>query len=72
MKDKGSEKSKNYNKLIIISLVIVLVLIIIDLLIQYVPWKNLFEKEVITTNKTDVTITDTGLGESVEKLYDAT
>ena len=72
MKDKGSEKSKNYNKLIIISLVIVLVLIIVDLLIQYVPWKNLFEKEVITTNKTDVTITDTGLGESVEKLYDAT
>jgi serine protease Do len=32
----------------------------------------LFEKEVVTTENRDVTITDTGIAESVDKLYNAT
>ena len=67
------EKNKNINnKIIIIGIVIVFLLVIVDLVAQNVPWNNLFEKEVITKENRDVTITDTGIAESVDKLYDAT
>ena len=67
------EKNKNNNnKIIIIGIVIVFLLVIVDLVVQNVPWNNLFEKEVITKENRDVTITDTGIAESVDKLYDAT
>ncbi len=67
-----SESKNNYNKFIIVALVLVVVLILVDVLAKNLPWDNLFKKEVITTNKTDVTIEDTGIGESVNKLYDST
>ena len=67
-----SENTKSNNKLIIIGVSIIVVLIIIDLIIQNIPWKNLIEKEVVTTENRDVTITDTGIAESVDKLYNAT
>ena len=64
-----SEWFKVKNKLIVIGVVLIVVLILVDLLIQNIPWKNLIEKEVITTENRDVTITDTGIAESVDKLY---
>ena len=67
-----NDKTKSNNKLIVIGIVLVVVLIIVDLIIQNIPWKNLFEKEVVTTENRDVTITDTGIAESVDKLYNAT
>lgn len=72
MREKGKSENKDYNKLIVVSLIIVFVLILVDLLIQNVPWSNIFQKEIVTKNKTDVTINDTGIAESVKKLYDAT
>lgn len=68
----NNDKTKSNNKFIVIGIVLVAVLIIVDLLIQNIPWKNLFEKEVVTTENRDVTITDTGIAESVDKLYNAT
>ena len=68
----SNDKTKSNNKLIVIGIVLVVVLIIVDLIIQNIPWKNLFEKEVVTTENRDVTITDTGIAESVDKLYNAT
>lgn len=67
------EKNKNNNtKIIVAGIIIIFVLVILDLVIQKVPWDNLFEKEVITKENRDVTINDTGIAESVDKLYDAT
>ncbi|MCR5483057.1 MAG: S1C family serine protease [Bacilli bacterium] len=68
----NNDKTKSNNKFIVIGIVLVVVLIIVDLIIQNIPWKNLFEKEVVTTENRDVTITDTGIAESVDKLYNAT
>ena len=68
----NKDKTKSNNKLIIIGVVLIVVLILVDLLIQNIPWKNLIEKEVVTTENRDVTITDTGIAESVDKLYNAT
>ena len=70
--DKTKSNNINNNKLIVIGVVLIVVLILVDLLIQNIPWKNLIEKEVITTENRDVTITDTGIAESVDKLYNAT
>jgi serine protease Do len=67
-----NDKTKSNNKLIVIGIVLVIVLILVDVIIQNIPWKNLFEKEVVTTENRDVTITDTGIAESVDKLYNAT
>lgn len=67
-----SDNTKSNNKLIIIGVSLIVVLIIVDLIVQNIPWKNLIEKEVVTTENRDVTITDTGIAESVDKLYNAT
>ena len=67
-----NDKTKSNNKLIVIGIVLIVVLVLVDVIIQNIPWKNLFEKEVITTENRDVTITDTGIAESVDKLYNAT
>ena len=64
--------NKNNTKIVIAGILIIFVLVILDVVIQKVPWNNLFEKEVITTENRDVTITDTGIAESVDKLYNAT
>ena len=70
--DKTKSNNFNNNKLIVIGVVLIVVLILVDVLIQNIPWKNLIQKEVITTENRDVTITDTGIAESVDKLYNAT
>ena len=62
--DKTKSNNINNNKLIVIGVVLIVVLILVDVLIQNIPWKNLIQKEVITTENRDVTITDTGIAES--------
>ena len=72
MENKNEEKRMKY---ILIGIIILLIVFVgIDLVSRTDALKNLFKNENITINKTEkeVTITDEGIHDAVEKLYDAT
>lgn len=70
------EEKKNNKKglqILIIILVIALgITILIDVLINYVPLKDIFSSTVNYNTQKEVTVTDKGIADAVEKLYDAT
>lgn len=59
------------NGLIIITIIIVIGLLV-ELFINFDPLKGLFENDVKTITNKEVTVTDKGIAEAVDKLYDAT
>lgn len=79
------EKNENLNKnldkkkdtfgikIIIGALVFILVVVVVmDLVDNYVPLKDILTKTVNYTTQKEVTVTDEGIADAVEKLYDAT
>lgn len=71
------ENKKNNGIQILIIVIIVLLGIVVaaDVILNYVPLKDIFKKQTDTiTNvtKKEVTVTDEGIADAVEKLYDAT
>jgi serine protease Do len=66
------KKNKNTSKTItVIVVVFIMLLLVIDIVIHYVPLKDIFTQTVITKTEKDVQITDEGIAEAVDKLYDA-
>ncbi len=70
-----TEKKKNSKGLQILIIILVIALgitILIDILINYVPLKDIFSSTVNYNTQKEVTVTDKGIADAVEKLYDAT
>lgn len=60
-------------KIVIGALVFILVVVVVmDLIDNYVPLKDLLTKTVNYTTQKEVTVTDKGIADAVDKLYDAT
>lgn len=60
-------------KIVIGALVFILVVVVVmDLVDNYVPLKDLLTKTVNYTTQKEVTVTDKGIADAVDKLYDAT
>ena len=65
-------KSKKGLSVAIIVGIIVLVLVAIgDIVVNYVPLKEIFSKNVKYVTEKEVTVTDKGISDAVSKLYDA-
>lgn len=66
------KKSKKGLSVAIIVGIIVLVLVAIgDMVVNYVPLKEIFSKNVKYVTEKEVTVTDKGISDAVSKLYDA-
>ena len=66
------KKSKKGLSVAIIVGIIVLVLVAIgDIVVNYVPLKEIFSKNVKNEKEKEVTVTDKGISDAVSKLYDA-
>lgn len=66
------KKSKKGLSVAIIVGIIVLVLVAIgDIVVNYVPLKEIFSKNVKYVTEKEVTVTDRGISDAVSKLYDA-
>lgn len=66
------KKSKRGLSVAIIVGIIVLVLVAIgDIVVNYVPLKEIFSKNVKYVTEKEVTVTDKGISDAVSKLYDA-
>ena len=66
------KKSKQGLSVAIIVGIIVLVLVAIgDIVVNYVPLKEIFSKNVKYVTEKEVTVTDKGISDAVSKLYDA-
>lgn len=69
---EGDKKSKKGLSVAIIVGIIVLVLVTIgDIVVNYVPLKEIFSKNVKYVTEKEVTVTDKGISDAVSKLYDA-
>lgn len=69
---EGDKKSKKGLSVAIIVGIIVLVLVAIgDIVVNYVPLKEIFSKNVKYVTEKEVTVTDKGISDAVSKLYDA-
>ena len=66
------KKSKKGLSVAIIVGIIVLVLVAVgDIVVNYVPLKEIFSKNVKYVTENEVTVTDKGISDAVSKLYDA-
>lgn len=66
------KKSKKGLSVAIIVGIIVLVLVAVgDIVVNYVPLKEIFSKNVKYVTEKEVTVTDKGISDAVSKLYDA-
>ncbi|MCX4366025.1 MAG: trypsin-like peptidase domain-containing protein [Bacilli bacterium] len=72
MESENKKSNKGLQVLIIILVIALGITIIVDLLMNYVPLKDLFSKTVNYNTQKEVTVTDKGIADAVEKLYDAT
>lgn len=69
---EGDKKSRKGLSVAIIVGIIVLVLVAIgDIVVNYVPLKEIFSKNVKYVTEKEVTVTDKGISDAVSKLYDA-
>ncbi len=72
MESENKKSNKGLQVLLIILVIALGITIIVDLLMNYVPLKDLFSKTVNYNTQKEVTVTDKGIADAVEKLYDAT
>ena len=72
------DERKNNNGLkilIIVAIFVLSVAVVADIFLNYVPIENIFKNNTQTVNnitKKEVTVTDEGIADAVDKLYDAT
>ena len=72
MENENKKSNKGLQVLIIILVIALGITIMADLLINYVPLKDIFSSTVNYKTEKEVTVTDKGIADAVEKLYDAT
>ena len=69
MESEKKKSNKGLQVLIIILVIALGITIIVDLLMNYVPLKDLFTKTVNYNTQKEVTVTDKGIADAVEKLF---
>lgn len=69
MKEKNSKKGLSVA--IIVGIIVLLLVAIGDIVVNYVPLKEIFSKNVKYVTEKEVTVTDTGIRDAVSKLYNA-
>ena len=69
MKEKNNKKGLSVA--IIVGIIVLLLVAIGDIVVNYVPLKEIFSKNVKYVTEKEVTITDTGISDAVSKLYNA-
>lgn len=72
METEKKKSNKGLQVLIIILVIALGIAILVDILINYVPLKDIFSSTVNYNTQKEVTVTDKGIADAVEKLYDAT
>ncbi len=72
MENENKKSNKGLQVLIIILVIALGITIMADLLMNYVPLKDIFSSTVNYKTEKEVTVTDKGIADAVEKLYDAT
>lgn len=72
MENENKKSNKGLQVLIIILVIALGITILVDLLMNYVPLKDIFSQTVNYNTQKEVTVTDKGIADAVEKLYDAT
>ena len=69
MKEKNNKKGLSVA--IIVGIIVLLLVAIGDIVVNYVPLKEIFSKNVKHVTEKEVTVTDTGISDAVSKLYNA-
>lgn len=69
MKEKNNKKGLSVA--IIVGIIVLLLVAIGDIVVNYVPLKEIFSKNVKYVTEKEVTVTDTGIRDAVSKLYNA-
>ena len=69
MKEKNNKKGLSVA--IIVGIIVLLLVAIGDIVVNYVPLKEIFSKNVKYVTEKEVTVTDTGISDAVSKLYNA-
>lgn len=74
MKENETKKqSKGMQVLIAVAIFILIIVIVADIVMNYVPLKDIFKTQTVNNiTKKEVTVTDEGIADAVDKLYDAT
>ena len=68
-----NKKNNKFIQLLIILVVILLIVVVaIDILVNNVDIKDMFTQTINYTTEKEVTVTDKGIADAVDKLYDAT
>ncbi len=66
------KQNKKINVVIICLIVILLIAVGADIVMNYVPFDELFTTNVVNKTEKEVTVTDKGIADAVDKLYNAT
>lgn len=68
---KEKDNKKGLSVAIIVGIIVLLLVAIGDIVVNYVPLKDIFSKNVKYVTEKEVTVTDTGIRDAVSKLYNA-
>lgn len=68
---KKEKNNKGLQVTIIVGIIILALVAIGDIVVNYVPLKEIFSKNVKYITEKEVTVTDKGISDAVSKLYDA-
>ena len=69
---ENKKNNKSIQVLIILLVIVLVAVVAIDLIANYVPLKEIFSNTVNYTSSKEVTVTDKGIADAVDKLYNAT
>lgn len=68
---KEEKNRKGLQVTIIVGIIILALVAIGDIVVNYVPLKDIFSKNIKYITEKEVTVTDTGISDAVSKLYNA-
>ena len=69
--EENKKNRKGLSVAIIVGIIILVLVAVGDIVVNYVPLKEIFSKNVKYVTEKEVTVTDKGISDAVSKLYDA-
>ena len=72
MENNNNSSKKSFNFVVALLVIVLIVAVCADLVANYAPLKDIFSKTVNYTTSKEVTVTDKGIADAVEKVFDAT
>lgn len=69
--EESKKNRKGLSVAIIVGIIILVLVAVGDIVVNYVPLKEIFSKNVKYVTEKEVTVTDKGISDAVSKLYDA-